>query len=147
MDYLPYGEQIAGGTFTAHKFTGYERDAESGLDYAQARHYAYGSGRFVSPDPTGIFLGNTNDPQQLDLYTYVRNNPLSITDPSGLCDSFDDGDCGGGGCDLCIGIGFGFGGGWDSGRIGPQPPIYYPPSVGTSPNPPNGTLTSGDADF
>jgi hypothetical protein len=30
MDYLPYGEQIAGGTFTTHKFTGYERDAESG---------------------------------------------------------------------------------------------------------------------
>jgi RHS repeat-associated protein len=141
MDYGPYGEQITGGTFTTHKFTGYERDAETGLDYAQARYYAYGGGRFMSPDPTGIFLGNTSDPQQLDLYTYVRNNPLSATDPSGLCGDFvDDSGCGG----FSISIGWGWGGagrGWDSGR---QPPIYSPPGLGTSPNPSNGTLTSDD---
>jgi len=50
LDYLPYGEQIAGGTFTTHKFTGYERDAESGLDYAAARYYSSSLGRFMSVD-------------------------------------------------------------------------------------------------
>src|SRR5260370_939722 len=145
MDYLRYGEQIAGGTFTTHKFTGYERDAEAGLDYAQARYYAYGAGRFVTPDPTGIFLGNLNDPQTLNLYAYVRNNPTSLTDPTGL-DIGCDPDFGCGGCDPILGCGgcdpfFGCGGG--DGGSEPPPPIYTP-IPGSSPNPPNGTLTSDD---
>jgi RHS repeat-associated protein len=85
MDYLPFGEQIAGDTSTAHKFTGYERDSETGNDYASNRYYGSRYGSFMSPDPTGIFLGNLNDPQSLNLYSYVRNNPLNFTDPSGLC--------------------------------------------------------------
>src|SRR5579872_7540555 len=90
MDYLPYGEQIAGGTSTTHKFTGYERDGETGFDYAQARYYDSGLGRFMSPDPTGIFLGNLNDPQSLNLYAYVRNNPVNLVDPLGLCTPGND---------------------------------------------------------
>jgi RHS repeat-associated protein len=46
MDYLPFGEQIAGGAATTHKFTGKERDTESGLDYFEARHYGSSLGRF-----------------------------------------------------------------------------------------------------
>jgi hypothetical protein len=95
----------------------------------------------MSPDPTGIFLGNLTDPQSLNLYAYVRNNSPSMTDSGGLqCDGFDS-DC----CDICIpiGIGIGIGGGGDSSRIGPQPPLHIP-AGGISPNPSNGTSTSDD---
>ena len=62
-DYLPFGEDLAGvgGRSTSlgytgadgarQKFTGYERDTESGLDYAHARYYANMQGRFTSSDP------------------------------------------------------------------------------------------------
>jgi RHS repeat-associated protein len=94
-------------------FTGQQWDSESGLHYFPARHYSTQFRRFMSPDPTGIFLGKLNDPQSLNLYAYVRNNTPSRTDPSGLCDYFD-GTCGG---DIGISIGFG-GGGWGGGDWG-----------------------------
>jgi RHS repeat-associated protein len=87
MDYLPYGEQIAGGSGTTHKFTGKERDAESGLDDFDARYYSSNLGRFVSADwsatPAPIPYADISDPQSLNLYAYVRNSPLSKTDPNG----------------------------------------------------------------
>jgi RHS repeat-associated protein len=66
---------------TEHHFTGKERDNESGNDYFGARYYASSMGRFMSPDPMG---GHLEDPQTLNRYVYVRNNPLSLTDPTGL---------------------------------------------------------------
>jgi len=63
------------------RYTGKERDAESGNDYFSARYYGSSMGRFMSPDPTG---GHTEDPQTLNKYSYVANNPLSRTDPTGL---------------------------------------------------------------
>lgn len=60
--------------------TGKERDSESGLDYFGARYYASSMGRFISPDDFG---GHLEDPQTLNRYTYVRNNPLRYTDPTG----------------------------------------------------------------
>jgi RHS repeat-associated protein len=88
MDYLPYGEQLAGGSATAYKFTSYERDGtsatESGLDYAGARHYSSSLGRFMQPDPSGAAFVDTSNPQSLNLYSYALNNPLKYTDPSGL---------------------------------------------------------------
>lgn len=63
-----------------YQFTGKERDAEGNLDYFGARHYASTMGRFMSPDDLG---GHLEDPQTLNLYSYVANNPLSRTDPSG----------------------------------------------------------------
>src|SRR2546423_2650237 len=96
-DYLPYGEELQAGTggrtttqgYSAidnvrQKFTGYERDAETNLDYAQARYYANAQGRFTSADPLSIDMKRLPDPQQLNIYTYARNNPLKFTDPSGL---------------------------------------------------------------
>ena len=52
-DYWPYGKILAtSGTGATHfRFTGHERDAESGLDYMLARSYAYDVGRFLRPDP------------------------------------------------------------------------------------------------
>jgi RHS repeat-associated protein len=61
--------------------SGKERDTESGLDYFGARYYGSTMGRFMSPDPLG---GHPEDPQTLNKYVYVRNNPLSLTDPTGL---------------------------------------------------------------
>ena len=62
--------------------TSYERDNETNLDFAQARYFNSGFGRFSSPDN---FVNDTHvsDPQSWNLYVYVRNNPLTLTDPSG----------------------------------------------------------------
>jgi RHS repeat-associated protein len=65
---------------TGSRYTGKERDQESGLDYFGARMYASAMGRFMSPDTFG---GHLEDPQTLNRYSYVGNNPLSRTDPDG----------------------------------------------------------------
>jgi len=71
----------------ARKFTGKERDSESGLDNFGARYNASTMGRFMSADPLGGSLAN---PQSLNKYTYVLNNPLRYTDPTGLYACADD---------------------------------------------------------
>jgi RHS repeat-associated protein len=93
MDFLPFGEQIGGASGSTHKFTGYERDGESGKDYAFARYFGSNMGRFMSADP---LVGDMGDPQSLNLYTYVRNNAVNLIDPSGLCfESLGSERCGG----------------------------------------------------
>jgi RHS repeat-associated protein len=83
LDYLPFGEQIRGGTGTTHKFTGKERDAESGLDNFGARYDSSQYGRFMSPDPSMAFSIRQINPQRWNQYAYAVNNPLSYTDPTG----------------------------------------------------------------
>lgn len=95
-DYLPFGQELFAGTggrttgmgYSAadnlrQKFTGQQRDTETGLDYFNARYYSSGQGRFTSPDP---FAGSATiaDPQTFNRYAYVGNNPLTQTDPTGL---------------------------------------------------------------
>ena len=63
-------------------FTGKERDEESGLDNFGARYYASSMGRFLSPD-IPFYDGDLTDPQKLNLYSYVQNNPLTNIDPNG----------------------------------------------------------------
>ena len=63
------------------KFTGHERDPETGLDYMLARYYTAGSGRFLQVDP-GYDYDKT-DPMSFNLYGYVRGNPVMGTDPTG----------------------------------------------------------------
>jgi RHS repeat-associated protein len=87
LDYLPFGQQIAGAAATSHKFTSKERDAESNLDNFGARYNSSSLGRFMSPDPLG---GKLVDPQTLNKYGYVINNPLRYTDPTGLYTCKDD---------------------------------------------------------
>jgi RHS repeat-associated protein len=95
-DYLPFGEEIsagAGGRTTAmgyaagddvrQQFTQKERDIESGLDYFGARYYASTQGRFSSPDPL-LSSGIEEDPQSWNRYSYTMNNPLALSDPTGL---------------------------------------------------------------
>jgi RHS repeat-associated protein len=71
----------------AYKFTGKERDAESGLDYFGARYYASSMGRWMSPDwadkPEAVPYSSLDNPQSLNLYGYVLNNPLSHADKDG----------------------------------------------------------------
>jgi RHS repeat-associated protein len=66
------------------RYTGKERDAESGLDYMDARYYGSTMGRFMSPDPVFATVNRLLDPQQWNMYSYGRNNPLSNSDPTGL---------------------------------------------------------------
>jgi RHS repeat-associated protein len=73
------GTEIAASAFAnPYLFTGRAYDAETGLYYYRARYYDYATARFLQPDPIGYADG-------VNLYTYVGNNPLSWTDPFGLC--------------------------------------------------------------
>ncbi len=66
-----------------YKFTGKERDSESGLDNFGARYYSSPMGRFTSVDPIWVKIDRLLDPQRLNLYAYARNNPLAFLDPDG----------------------------------------------------------------
>jgi RHS repeat-associated protein len=76
-------------TRTESRYTGKERDAESGLDYFGARYYASNMGRWMSPDwadkPEAVPYSSLDNPQSLNLYGYVGNNPLSKADADGHC--------------------------------------------------------------
>jgi RHS repeat-associated protein len=85
---LPYGDgESCTPTPTEHLFTGKERDTESGNDYFGARYYASTTGRFLSPDWAAqvepVPYATISNPQSLNLYVYVGNNPLTGTDPNG----------------------------------------------------------------
>jgi len=76
-EYTPYGE-TSFGSFARkrYRFTGKERDEESGLNYHAARYYAAWLARWVSADPIGLKGGMT-------LYSYVSDNPMGLIDPNG----------------------------------------------------------------
>jgi RHS repeat-associated protein len=86
IDYCPYGSEcyvasaISGNNY---KFTGKERDTESNLDNFGARYDAFSLARFMSPDP-GNAGANPKDPQTWNAYSYVRDSPLELVDPSGM---------------------------------------------------------------
>jgi len=65
------------------KFSGKERDAESGLDYFGARYYDKAQYRFISVDPVMAKNDAIDDPQLWNLYSYCRNNPITFLDPYG----------------------------------------------------------------
>ena len=77
-------------------FTGKQRDPETGLDYFGARYSASSLGRFMTPDWSAkvepVPYAKLGDPQSLNLYAYVLDNPVSGADPNGHC-SQDDPNC------------------------------------------------------
>jgi RHS repeat-associated protein len=93
LDYYPYGAtRVDTGTHDEDRqYTGYTRDVVTGLDYAGARYYAGNVGRFISQDPANLRIGTEEkeqkqllgDPQQLNTYSYARNNPVYFKDPDG----------------------------------------------------------------
>lgn len=87
-EYDPHGQILAefgGATYLdSRKFTGYERDWATNLDYAKARTYHHNRGRFMQADPLGLGAAEMTDPLSLNLYSYVGNDPANFVDPSGL---------------------------------------------------------------
>jgi RHS repeat-associated protein len=102
--HLPFGENFGeSGSQEKHHFTSYERDSESGFDYAVNRYYSVVTGRFVSADPI-LDLGlrmrkvigtmsssakrtiasQVSRPQKLDQYNYAMDEPINKSDPYGL---------------------------------------------------------------
>jgi RHS repeat-associated protein len=115
-DFLPFGEELYAGLAgrnasqkyssstddTRKKFATYQRDAETGLDFAQSRYYSPMHGRFTSPDefkggPDELFdfeddasdnptlYADLSNPQSLNKYQYGYNNPYKYSDPEGHC--------------------------------------------------------------
>jgi RHS repeat-associated protein len=98
-DYLPFGRMLYSGkngrsscypsnpdqqitSALPQKFTGKERDAETGLDYLGFRYYSGAQGRWTSPDQP-FADQHLEDPQSWNLYGYVRNRPLNMIDTDG----------------------------------------------------------------
>jgi RHS repeat-associated protein len=71
----------AGSNYTF--LTSKERDIETGLDYFGARYYGSTQGRFTGADPALIAEKQLANPQDLNRYAYVANNPLKFIDPDG----------------------------------------------------------------
>src|SRR5579883_440713 len=80
--HFPFGEVwYETGTASKWKFSTYERDTESGNDYAMARFYGSSNARFASPDP---IPGSASDPHSLNRYSYAVSDPIDFVDFSGL---------------------------------------------------------------
>ncbi len=82
-EYHPYGttayqarNSAAEVSLKRYRYTGKERDEETGLAYHGARYYATWLGRWTAADPIGIADG-------LNVYAYVSNNPIKLHDPHG----------------------------------------------------------------
>ena len=98
---LPYGDGLncSGSDVNHLYFTGKERDTESGNDYFLARYYSSNmGGRFLTPDwsknPQGVPYANYSNPQSLNLYAYVADNPQSLADLDGhQCTDITNGPC------------------------------------------------------
>ena len=113
--HYPFGEDWYLNSPTAKRhFTSYERDAESGNDYAKFRYHANRLGRFLTIDPV---LPSGHSPQLLNRYSYVASEPIDRQDANGLyfCISTDYRICGGCGPFDCGCLGCGDGGGTSGG--------------------------------
>ncbi len=74
--HLPYGEDFGeSGVQDKHHFTSYERDSETGTDYAVNRQYAQGAGRFMRVDPKAS-SARLGVPQSWNRYSYAHNEPI-----------------------------------------------------------------------
>ena len=94
--FYPWGQEKPSATTNGtEKFTGYFRDAETGLDYAKNRYHQPGMGRFLTPDPYQQSAG-PQDPGSWNRYAYASGDPIKYKDPRGReeCDPDEGDDCG-----------------------------------------------------
>lgn len=97
-DFMPFGEELGAGVGTRSttlkyaasgvdsvrkRYTGYEKDTETDLDFAEARMYQNKHGRFTAVDPL-MASASPSDPQTFNRYSHTGNNPINRTDPMGL---------------------------------------------------------------
>lgn len=97
-DFLPFGEELyadgqnrttngkyslSGQDAVRQRFTGYQKDMETGFDFAEARYYNNRHGRFTAVDPL-LASGKNANPQTFNRYAYVVNSPLNLTDKTGM---------------------------------------------------------------
>lgn len=86
---LPYGDGLncSGADVSPMHFTGKEHDTETGLENFGARYDSSSIGRFMTPDwsgkPQSVPYATFGNPQSINLYIYLQNNPLGRTDPDG----------------------------------------------------------------
>ncbi|MDO8494521.1 MAG: RHS repeat-associated core domain-containing protein, partial [Deltaproteobacteria bacterium] len=99
VEYMPFGKEryvLNPALKQGPKFTGQTQDEEDGLYFYKSRYYDPVLGRFIQPD--ALILADAGNPQTLNSYRYVLNNPLQYTDPTGQCftdfDSHDEFDLG-----------------------------------------------------
>ena len=102
-DFMAFGEEaitvqrnvgVGYGTPPVRQdYTGYEKEAESGLEFAQARYQNPVHGRFTSVDPLTA-SATIKNPQTFNRYTYALNSPYKFTDPLGLLSQYSTGACG-----------------------------------------------------
>lgn len=95
QDYQPFGEELGavemrsndpyygGANSVRQGYAGMEEDEGSGMNHTLWRKYDSASGRWTSPDPYGGSM-TVDDPQSFNRYTYVNNDPVNLTDPTGL---------------------------------------------------------------
>jgi RHS repeat-associated protein len=96
--YTPFGDTLYDSKtdpneIARFKYTGKEKDRDTGYYYYGARYYNAGFGRFLSQDPVFLAMGTSSlnkdqafgliDPQRLNSYSYARNNPITFSDPDG----------------------------------------------------------------
>jgi RHS repeat-associated protein len=90
LDYYPYGSQriATGSSSEQRQFIGEEYDGDTEFSYLNARYYEGSRGQFMSQDPAVVTFDGKDkqllfDPQQLNSYSYARNNPLILLDAGG----------------------------------------------------------------
>jgi len=82
VNYAPYGQLFSGSTADPYGYTGLQWDPTTATSHAMARQYSSQQGRWQSPDRyEGSY--SWNDPQSLNRYSYVHNNPMGFIDPTG----------------------------------------------------------------
>jgi RHS repeat-associated protein len=82
----PFGDGFT-ESYAGLDFTGFAAgvwDQENNGDHFGAREYAKTQGRWLTPDPAGLAAVDPSNPQTWNRYAYVTNNPVSLSDPSGL---------------------------------------------------------------
>src|ERR1700722_3949886 len=121
-----FGEDWYPSSLTNRHFTSYERDSESSNDNALHRFYVNRLGRFSANE---LMPGGGQNPQGFNLYNYVRNGPVNLSDPSGLeATNYPVLDCGNAGSDLLGACGW----------------VPFPFFAGCFPGAPNGPESSGN---